>query len=1025
MSSPEEDQKPKTKLVDNQTLEKIAYKLWEYFVKYRLLFLVGALAFWVKIVYTASIDMWDEGWFVSIASRIADGLSDPFTPLYYRGNDTQLQLFDKPPFSFIFGALLMNIFGKSSFAANGMNAIGGAGLAVVVYLLFSHQKENQSAHVIAGLLIALASFLTFYSRTAYIDPFVIFMGSIVLLAGVRAIDAIFVDNDLRKGYLLIILTGILNVLNIMTKAWQGILIGPSLALYLIFRYMERHVDFTKLKPTLHAIQNSFSLTFSESNEEKESSQKNNIIAFPYIVFLVTLIISFLFNFIFTQLLFASLIIASASAGTIYSVFLHFWKDKLVKETYIELLLSILGSIFASFTGIIFVSVFYKRLEGAFIEFGTELSTNNMSIIDGIYPIIKVFLFFLPSEVLGQIESLENEFFTLALLEIIAASLGAVFAILVGLIAFGVLLDYISTDRVFVRFLYELIDSIPLIIMGVWLLFWFVGILLMGHIFDRDAAQITLFGIAISLLLIPLLSYYPQFKNYLIETYNLKARLRSRLELSIFSSHILFIGITVIIIILSFYPFIAWIQYMDINLINGDFPWPLRTPGELAGDPNRPGGPNNPDTILTYAFLFFEYYIGWRYAYGTKYSLARSVGGAINDYALLVMLPFFIIGLWAFFFSERRNPALGSALIAWLLVVPLVFFPAMFQLNYYYIPLVIPYFAIAAKGAGYIYSSKQMRLLAVDNVEKGLAGGYFFFEIGWTFILYPIFYESVSIGRLSEHLFVASIYLLPFAFLCFYVLKTFPGIITAGFAYKYFIDQWFRGGSGLYKLYDLIFHDLFDTLLNFDSSWITDVMELGAPLATFVGLIILIVALYWLQPKIKPQLTIILALILSGMLLNVSVNAHYSQIFDLRYQEMAIYINNHGGDYNYSTWAIHETGTQFALRYYLEYEVLNTGNYPFSSNSSSTVHTYFTNSRPNITFWVIVNHTGHWWDAEKGTGVPPYAEMYPGAYKWFRENPNLVCVDEIVGLTTWFKMHLFVNKTRITEQGYNWKTLSGK
>ncbi|MHA2095041.1 MAG: hypothetical protein ACW98F_10480, partial [Candidatus Hodarchaeales archaeon] len=632
------------------------------------------------------------------------------------------------------------------------------------------------------------------------------------------------------------------------------------------------------------------------------------------------------------------------------------------------------------------------------------------------------------------EALGNEIITLTLLELLGGLLGTVVAILIALITFGLLMDLNSSDRSFVNFIYELVDSIPLVIMGGWLAFWFVGILIIGLVFERDAAQITLFGVAISILLIPFITYYPRLKNTVVNSLNLKARIRSSSELSIFSSHLLFISITLIVIILSFYPFIAWIQYIDLNVANGNFPWEVRTPGELAGDPNRP-------SVVTYTFLFFEYYIGWRYASGTKYNLADSLGGAINDYALIVMLPFFIIGLWAFFFSERRNPALGSALIAWLLVIPLVFFPAMFQLNYYYIPLVIPFFAIAAKGFEFLYSYEKMRLQAVDNVEKGLAGGYFFLEIGYSFVIVPIsvfldnaitmLFGSASFSSLIpsadlliKNLFVAAIYLVPFSFLCFYVLKTFPGIITAGFAYKFFIDGWFRSGNGLFRLYDHITHDFFDQLLKFDFSWIGEVMEFGAPLATFVGLLLLIIGLYWLRPKIKPQLTIILALILSGMLINVSTNAHVNQIFDLRYQEMAIYINNHGGDYNYSTWAIHEGGTQFALRYYLGNEVVHSTNYPFSSNSSETVQSYFTNSRPNVSFWVIVNHTGHWWNAEKGTGVPPYAEMYPEAYRWFRTNPNLACVDEIVGLTTWYKMHLFVNKTRITEQGYNWETLSG-
>ena len=83
------------------------------------------------------------------------------------------------------------------------------------------------------------------------------------------------------------------------------------------------------------------------------------------------------------------------------------------------------------------------------------------------------------------------------------------------------------------------------------------------------------------------------------------------------------------------------------MANGNFPWEIRIPGELWKDENRPD-------VMTMAFLFFDYYVGWRFTYGTNYDLASSVGGAINDYVLLVMLPFFLMGLWAFFFSERKN-----------------------------------------------------------------------------------------------------------------------------------------------------------------------------------------------------------------------------------------------------------------------------------------------------------------------------------------------------------------------------------
>ncbi|MHA1542770.1 MAG: hypothetical protein ACTSQH_07320, partial [Candidatus Hodarchaeales archaeon] len=76
-----------------------------------------------------------------------------------------------------------------------------------------------------------------------------------------------------------------------------------------------------------------------------------------------------------------------------------------------------------------------------------------------------------------------------------------------------------------------------------------------------------------------------------------------------------------------------------------------------------------------------------------------------------------------------------------------------------------------------------------------------------------------------------------------------------------------------------------------------------------------------------------------------------------------------------------------------------------------------NSRPNIKFWAVVNNSKHF-------SVPAYAINYSESYKWFTNHSHLVCVDDIVGLTPWYKMHLWVNKTWIIEQGFNWATLDG-
>lgn len=1007
-------------------------KIWEIITQFRFILVIGLLAFWVKVAFINSTDMWDEGWFTAIASRMAYGPSpsDPFLPLYYPSEGGDIKFFDKPPFAFQAGALLMTIFGRTTFAAKGIVILGGAGLALIVYFLYSHQLENKSAAIIAGLLVALAHFLTFYSRTAYIDSFVVFMSALVLLFGVRAIDAIFIENNLPKGYLLLFVTFLLNILNILTKAWQGVLTYPAIAVYLLFRYLERHINLDDLRGIWQEVSARFTLSPKDMEPYQliQSKYFTRGIPFSFIVALIAGVCSFLSAFFIDQLLVSSIILAVVAAIGCYIVFLRASTEQKNQLRSQGLITGGVAGFLAGIAGSLVVNIFYGRLEGAFILFAQALGDEDV-FSTGFFSGI----FFSSSE-----ELFSNEVLTLLTLELIATIFGLFLTF--GMVFFisGILLDLFNRKSDFLKVIYEGIDLIPLAVLGVWIGFWFVGILLMGQFFDRDALSITLVGVSVTLILTILVSAYPTIKNTIAKHFHFGNRLRSAEELSTFSKHLLFLSIAIIFIIISFYPFVYWVQYLDTNIGDGTFPWIIRTPGELSDDPQKP----NP---VTYTFLFFTYYISWRFTHATESGdLPRSVGSALNDYALIVMLPFFIVGIVAFFFSSKRNLALGSALLAWLITVPFVFFPAQFQLNYYYIPLAIPYLAIAAKGVEFIYSSERWRITVVDNVERLLAGAYFYIEIGFTFVISPllIFADAplsflsgatdltdftAQLDNLGYHLFVATIYLVPFTIIAFRVLKTFPGVITAGFAYKFFLDSWFKY-DGLEKLYNVLFHNLFGTLISLDLKWILDVVEHGAPVVTIVGIILLIFGFYWLKPKVKPQAFVILGLTLSAMLINVSVLAHHSQIFDLRFQESAIYIINHGGDYNYSTWVINDAGAQLAMFYYSEYETVATGYWtgprddrrfiqtPFSHNSSSVMENY-ARSNPNIKFWIVNNNTKH-------HHIPPLAINYSESYRWLTTHEHLVCVDDIVGLTSWYKMHLFVNQTWITEQGHDWTKLFG-
>ncbi len=1006
MTSPNEENEVKESNSQSEIPPAVT-KIWGIISEFKFVLLIAFLAFWVKVVYLSSTDMWDEGWFTAIFSRMADGLSDPFLPLYYPAEGGGTAFFDKPPVAFWGGAILMTFFGRSTFAAKGIVVIGGAGLAVIVYFLFSHQSENKSAAVIAGLLVALAHFLTFYSRTAYIDPFVIFMSALVMLLAVRMIDAVLVENNMRKGYILLIITVIVNVFNILTKAWQGVLTFPAIGIYLLFRYLERHVRSEDWKLVWCEIRSYFVLSPKKipSNLIISSDSNNIRVPFPYLIAIVAFMSSFIGSYIITNLLISSLVLAIVSSIGCYMVFLRTSSIQ-NRILYIPGFTSgVIAGLISGIAGGLIVSIFYKNFVGSFTDIANELGELDIfsgGLFSGLF-----------------VSSSSNVDIALTILSLLSSLFGSILTFLTIILLTGVILDLFTRSKKFLRIMYEILDIIPLAILGLWFAFWFGGILLLGLFFERDAYKITFFGVLVTLILI-LLVGYPRLKNYITTYLNLDLPLKSKEEIRTFELHLLFTCIAVMLLILSFIPFTAWVQYLDSNIANGTFPWNVRVPGELSGDPNRP----NP---VTYTFLFFDYYVSWRYSHGTKYSLPSSIGSAVNDYVLIIMLPFFIVGVIAFFFSEKRNPALGALFLTWLVTVPFIFFPAQFQLNYYYIPLAIPYLAVAAKGIEYIYSSERWKISVTDKVERFLAGGYFYFEVSLLYILLPTgtFIDSLlkflagnidinafvnEIDTLLNFLFIACLFLIPFTFIAFRVLKTFPGIITAGFAYKYFMVSWIKDFN---KLYSLIFHDLLDTLLSLDFSWIQDIFELGAPLVTLVGIILLLFGLYWLKDKVKPQAFIILTLVFSGMLINVSGLAHYNQIHDLGFQEMAIYINNHGGNYNRSTWVIPESGAQFAMRYYLGYEVVNTQNYPFQYNDSADVDVYYS-LRPYIKFWVIVNDT-HW-------NVPDYSANYSESYHWFTNHEHLVCVDDIVGLTSWYKIHLFVNRTWITEQDYDWTKL---
>lgn len=1020
---------------------KIIEKVWDNVTKSRFIVLIIILAFWVKLAFIHSIDMWDEGWYVSVTSRISLGLNDPLFPLYYPNGAGNIVFFDKPPFAFWVGATLMNILGYTTVAAKGTVIIGGALLAAVVYFLYSHQEENKSAHIIAGLFVAISYFLTFYSRTAYIDAFVVFMSAIVMLFAVRAIDAVFKEKNLKKGYILMVIAFILNCLNLLTKAWQGLLVAPGIGIYLFIRYFESRVD-TK----------SILQVFKDSWKNKNYKEHpNNYLLLLIVAFLSTLIASFFVS----SLLLASLILALISTLFTFQLVNYFELDKKFeisddKSILISTLIVLLVGLISGIIGGLGSGIFYNRFESAIISIINFTTLEDLpapidfkgylgflmgfnidwfaTFLDG----IQTFAIFELISIV--IDYFFMRIFGILLLEIIVSVIGIVLVAFVTLFGLGLFMNIVNKKDTFIDIFYQLLDIIPLGVLGLGFVAWFLFLLADGDegtildlgilsINNRQALPTVALGIFLLLFLTIIITEFPSLKEKITRHFNSSKILESNKDRKIFESQLLFLGVAVTLIIISFYPLIAWIEYLDFLIGNDIVPWEIRTPGELVKDTNRP----NP---ITYAFLFYEYYIGWRYEFGTSYEVAPSIGSALNDYSMFVVAPFALIGLYAFYFSKKKNPALGSLLIAWIVSVLFIFLPAQFQLNYYYIPLAIPYFAIAAKGFEFIYSSKEDHFIVRDNIERLLASGYFFLEAILLYILpyseniiiqlFNLVTGKINLNVFFSHfdnfgmnLFFGLLIIIPTAILAFRVLDTFPGIITAGLAVKMLISQYLNHSE---KLYHLIFRDILGTIVSVDINGLFEPFELGAPLNTLIGLVLIIFGLFWLRKNVKFSGIVILSLLLPAMMMNVSVLSHYNQIFDLHFQEMGMYINDHGGNYNYSTWVIDDAGAQFAMRYYLGNEVEREGrNYPFSSNSTFAVTKYFSDN-PNIKFWIIVNNS-------KLHDVEALASDYPETYRWFTSNEHIVCVDEYIGVTSWWKIHLFVNKTYIVNElglSLDWK-----
>jgi uncharacterized membrane protein (UPF0136 family) len=254
---------------------------------------LGVLGIMLRLFKVYDMGTWDEGWYSNI-TYIMHQTKNWLVPIYYRDTLNSYFLFDKPPLAFIIGSFEIDLFGFSSLAAKFSMGFFSGLMGIAAYFIYSNQKEGQLSSiapemddikqqnleitesfneeiksektngqvtgVIFGLSMAVAWFLIFYGRTAYLDPIVVAFTAFTALFAIRAIDYWFYGNH-KKAYIYLILTAIFNMTNLLLKSWQGLIVGPSIALYLFIRYYERFVPKTNLCRFVSNMITSFSSNF--------------------------------------------------------------------------------------------------------------------------------------------------------------------------------------------------------------------------------------------------------------------------------------------------------------------------------------------------------------------------------------------------------------------------------------------------------------------------------------------------------------------------------------------------------------------------------------------------------------------------------------------------------------------------------------------------------------------------------------------------------------------------------------------
>ncbi|MFX1252107.1 MAG: ArnT family glycosyltransferase [Promethearchaeota archaeon] len=882
-------------------------------VKFPLLIMF--IGIFLRLFNPHSINMWDEGWFADISARMLSG-GNFLLPLYKEFGT--IKLFDKPPFIFWCGALAMAVFGYSSLGAKFVMGFMGGLLGVCAYYLLSKSDENPIVAVFAGLFTSCTWFLVFYSRTAYIDVTIVFLSSLVILLAVRGADELFSDEpNMRLAYIYLLLCALVNIFSLLAKAWQGLIPGVAAAVYFFVKYLAKKISTKNLR-----------LFWDQLD-------------FHFIpVSIVGGISAFVMVLLFSSIL--------EIAGT-----------------------SLILALFCVIFTIVALSVMFSWLSISDQNF-YYLLTGFTSLIGGLVSaLVSVFTF---QVLLGTYGDVVVQFLEVVNLQEFAPLMnGVLFGLVAGLIGAGVcvlvcifILGLSLRHEPLLILIKDSFKLLPLLLIGGWIGFWGYFIFFKGEIFNRDPVLTVLVGAlgSIAILIVAVIL------NWLLEKGMPDLADSSLLELvkdAISSSpYTIYIGMAAFCIILSFFPLLNWIIHLDTNYVIPGV-YELRQPGELQ--------PRPPD--FSYTWLFFEYYLGWRYENPSPnpgYDMWSAVSSAFTDPLFIAVAPFFVVGIYAFY--KTRHYAHGILFLSWFGIVMTAFLPAAFQLNYYYLAAFLPYLCVAAKGFAYVFTNAG-HFITRDTLERFLVAIPYSLVVIAIFIFEPL----VTLG-----------YIPPINFLFFLFLE--GGYLVLVWAVNESIPGILSLGVTLYAFYRCFF-----TFGVTDHDWIY---------LAIAGLAV-IICLYWLKNKIRFSGLFLLAMILLSTITCLSWLVYSNDTYGTDYELIAQWIITQGGDYDFSTRVFDDAGAKYAMRYYLQKEIVPgfsegtwiIDSYSFRQNNSA-IFSYWVQSHPFVRFWIVTNQT---------VGNLAADSAYSESYLWLKA--HFQCYDEELGIRPYHAVHVFANLTNLS------------